>query len=177
MNTKEKILDGARNYLLNNGQVGFTVRAIAGEAGVNQGLVHHYFGSKEQLILDLIERETNTVLERVREFSTGVKSGEMHEVIVKAMVMNTDFSRLLIEFVNLAQHTPVIKEKVKGVIRSRREFVGELLGIVDTMDMVILQASIMGLLFQANIDDSISFETGVKRVFERMVPTMDKDES
>jgi len=57
MKTRDKIIKGAKDFLLREGQAGVTVRAIAAEAGVNPGLVHHYFGSKENLIIALIDIE------------------------------------------------------------------------------------------------------------------------
>ena len=55
--TKQKIIDGARKSLIKEGQRLSTIKVIAGYAGVNHGLVHHYFGSKEDLMVALIESQ------------------------------------------------------------------------------------------------------------------------
>jgi AcrR family transcriptional regulator len=47
--TQEAILDAARAAFSESGYEGATIRSIAGRAGVDPALVHHYFGSKEQL--------------------------------------------------------------------------------------------------------------------------------
>jgi AcrR family transcriptional regulator len=39
---------------------------VAKEAGVNHGLVHYYFGSMENLLLRVLERFTNELVERQR---------------------------------------------------------------------------------------------------------------
>src|SRR5918996_2579538 len=47
--TRSEILDAARGVF---SEVGFdraTVRGIAGEAGVDPALIHHYFGTKDEL--------------------------------------------------------------------------------------------------------------------------------
>ncbi len=49
--TRDAILDAARAAFAQRGFDGTTIRAIATEAGVDPALVHHYFGSKDQLFL------------------------------------------------------------------------------------------------------------------------------
>lgn len=47
--TRGTILAAARAGFATHGYHGATIRGIAGEAGVDPALVHHYFGSKEDL--------------------------------------------------------------------------------------------------------------------------------
>jgi AcrR family transcriptional regulator len=47
--TRERILDNARNLFARNGIDKTSIRAIAKDAGVDPALVHHYFGTKTQL--------------------------------------------------------------------------------------------------------------------------------
>jgi AcrR family transcriptional regulator len=49
--TREHILAAARNQFGEHGYDGATIRGIAAEAGVNPALVHHFFGSKEQVFV------------------------------------------------------------------------------------------------------------------------------
>ncbi|WP_019204524.1 TetR family transcriptional regulator [Tsukamurella sp. 1534] len=49
--TRAEILAAARARFARGGLSGTTVRAIADEAGVDPALVHHYFGTKQQLYL------------------------------------------------------------------------------------------------------------------------------
>ena len=49
IDTETRILDGARRVFVRRGTAGARVQEIAAEAGVNQALVHYYFGSKEAL--------------------------------------------------------------------------------------------------------------------------------
>ncbi|NDE60146.1 MAG: TetR family transcriptional regulator, partial [Acidimicrobiia bacterium] len=48
--TEDRLLAAAGDLLVEVGPHGATVREIARRAGVNHGLVHHYFGSKEGLL-------------------------------------------------------------------------------------------------------------------------------
>jgi AcrR family transcriptional regulator len=47
--TRQAILDAARKAFADQGYEGATIRGIAGGAGVDPALVHHFYGSKEQL--------------------------------------------------------------------------------------------------------------------------------
>jgi AcrR family transcriptional regulator len=58
------LLDAAESLLIEVGYAGVTVRALAERAGVNQGLVHYYFGSMDELLLQTLERFTDRLIER-----------------------------------------------------------------------------------------------------------------
>ncbi|MFC8528721.1 TetR family transcriptional regulator [Nocardia sp. NPDC057227] len=49
------ILDAAGKRFSANGFDGTSIRAVAGDAGVDPALVHHYFGSKRQLFAAVVE--------------------------------------------------------------------------------------------------------------------------
>ncbi|BBX44676.1 TetR family transcriptional regulator [Mycobacterium cookii] len=48
-NTRERILDSARELFARNGIGNTSIRSVASVAGVDSALVHHYFGTKEKL--------------------------------------------------------------------------------------------------------------------------------
>ncbi|PTR32443.1 TetR family transcriptional regulator [Rhodococcus sp. OK519] len=54
-NTRDRILQAARNQFAGKGFDHTTIRSIASEAGVDSALVHHYFGTKRRLLVDAIE--------------------------------------------------------------------------------------------------------------------------
>jgi TetR/AcrR family transcriptional regulator, repressor for neighboring sulfatase len=55
--TREALLKAASELFGGKGPEAVSVRDVASLAGVNQGLVHRHFGSKENLIRDLLERD------------------------------------------------------------------------------------------------------------------------
>jgi AcrR family transcriptional regulator len=59
-------LDAAERLLIREGAAGISTRQLAAEAGQNHGLVHYYFGSVDELLLQTLERFTSRVLERQR---------------------------------------------------------------------------------------------------------------
>jgi AcrR family transcriptional regulator len=64
--TEEKFLDAAERLLVRVGHAGITTRALAAEAGANQGLVHYYFGSIEEVLLRVLNRFTERLIARQR---------------------------------------------------------------------------------------------------------------
>jgi AcrR family transcriptional regulator len=62
----EAMLDAAERLLIRVGHAGITTRGVATEAGLNHGLVHYYFGSMEELLLQVLERFTARLIERQR---------------------------------------------------------------------------------------------------------------
>ena len=57
--TREAILEAARAAFSERGFDGASIRAIATSAGVDPALVHHYFGSKDQLFLATLQAPIN----------------------------------------------------------------------------------------------------------------------
>lgn len=53
--SREEILAAARRLFSERGFDATTIRAIAAEAGVNQGLVHHFFSTKEQIFVAAVD--------------------------------------------------------------------------------------------------------------------------
>ena len=64
--TEQRFLDAAERLLVTVGYAGITTRKLADEAGVNLGLVHYYFGSMEEVFLQVLERFTAQLIARQR---------------------------------------------------------------------------------------------------------------
>jgi AcrR family transcriptional regulator len=64
--TRRRIVDAARDVLLERGHGGASTRAVADEAGVRLSLVHYHFGGKQGLLLEVLERENELLLQRQR---------------------------------------------------------------------------------------------------------------
>src|SRR5579859_4084268 len=53
---REAILASARQQFIAHGYDGATVRGIAAGAGVDAALVHHYFGTKQRLLVTALQQ-------------------------------------------------------------------------------------------------------------------------
>jgi AcrR family transcriptional regulator len=62
----EAFLDAAERLLVREGAAGISTRQLAQEAEQNHGLVHYYFGSVDELLLQALERFSGRVLARQR---------------------------------------------------------------------------------------------------------------
>jgi AcrR family transcriptional regulator len=63
IDTKQRILDTAERLIADQGYAATSLRNIIGEAGVNLAAVHYHFGSKEDLLDELILRKAKAVNE------------------------------------------------------------------------------------------------------------------
>jgi len=64
VDTRTLILEAARRRLLADGYAGMSTRKVAEEAHVPLSQLHYYFGSKQGMILALLEEENRRRLER-----------------------------------------------------------------------------------------------------------------
>jgi AcrR family transcriptional regulator len=62
--TRTKILDAAFRQLAERGYSALSVREIGKEAGVNHALVNYYFGSKDKLVVEVLDAANRRLLER-----------------------------------------------------------------------------------------------------------------
>ncbi|MEU4678127.1 TetR family transcriptional regulator [Micromonospora sp. NPDC023737] len=69
--TREAILSSARSAFAERGFAAASIRTIAAAAGVDPALVHHYFGSKDQLFLAAMQAPVDP-----RELLPGVLAGD-----------------------------------------------------------------------------------------------------
>jgi AcrR family transcriptional regulator len=59
--TRQEVLDAARQIFADRGYDRASIRDIAAAAGVDPALVHHYFGTKQQLFLSVMGAPVNPV--------------------------------------------------------------------------------------------------------------------
>jgi AcrR family transcriptional regulator len=62
--TRSTILDAAKDALVEAGYASLSTRAIAQRAGVPLSQIHYHFGTKQNLVLEVLEEENQRLLER-----------------------------------------------------------------------------------------------------------------
>ena len=62
--TSQRILEAARRRLVEDGCARLSTRQIAAEAGVNHALIHYYFGTKDRLVLAVLDEANRRLLAR-----------------------------------------------------------------------------------------------------------------
>lgn len=167
MKTRDKILKGAKEYLLKHGQEGFTVRAIAAEAGVNQGLIHHYFGSKENLIIELVDDVATAPFVEVKKHIGGLSGDDVRELLKSLLINNIEFTTLIVEFIYFSGRSERVKEKIREVLHERRDFITDHLGIDRVDEKNAFVAGIYGIILLRRIDPAIDIDMATRKLFER----------
>ena len=66
----EAVLDAAERLLVEVGYGRITTRRLATEADLNPGLIHYYFGSMDEVLVQVLERFTERLIARQREMYT-----------------------------------------------------------------------------------------------------------
>ena len=69
--TKESILEAARESLREQGYSATSIRAVAERAEVQLSLVHYHFGSKQAVLVAVLERENEKLLARQQALFAG----------------------------------------------------------------------------------------------------------
>ncbi len=59
----QRIVEAMRKSIALRGTAGSTFDHVAREAGVSRGLLHYYFGTKEQLLVEVVRRDAEVRLE------------------------------------------------------------------------------------------------------------------
>jgi AcrR family transcriptional regulator len=119
----EAFLDAAERLLVREGAAGISTRQLAREAGQNHGLVHYYFGSVDELLVQTLERFTARILERQRAMYGS--EGPFIEKWRKAMAfidedLASGYPKIWAELQALAWNKPELRERVQGVADSWR---------------------------------------------------------
>lgn len=65
--TRTRILDAAFRCLASKGYAALSVREIAKDAGVNHALISYYFGTKDRLVIAVLDEANRRLLQRQRE--------------------------------------------------------------------------------------------------------------
>lgn len=169
LNTKNKILSGAKSLLLKCGHDEFTIRAIATTAGVNPGLVHHYFGSKEKLILALIDfifSESRLYSLHSRDYMEllDIRGCDMQQLMNKSL----DFFRAFIELVYLSKHSLLIRKKLKDVLGKQWRYFTATLGNSWEREYCLEFAGVLGVILLGRVDNTLDEKALIHSLLNRL---------
>jgi len=116
-NTKA-FLDAAERLLISEGAGGITTRRLAREAEQNHGLVHYYFGSIDELLLQVLERFTDRLLERQRKmYAADVPFIEKWRTAMGYLAEDAEagYPKIWSELEALAWNRPSLRERLAYV--------------------------------------------------------------
>jgi AcrR family transcriptional regulator len=126
--TRASILDAAKQALLDSGYSGLSTRKIAVAAGVPLSQIHYHFGSKQGLVLEVLEEENRKLLERQKTmYSTDLPLWEQWEQACDFLEEDLDsgYVRVLQEMLAAGWSNPEIATAVKDMLRHWYVLLGE----------------------------------------------------
>jgi TetR/AcrR family transcriptional regulator len=126
--TEDRFLDAAERLLAESGHAAITTRRLAEEAGVNHGLVHYYFGSIENLLVRVLERFTERLIERQRRmYASDAPFIEKWRTAMHYLDADRDYQRIWYELQALSWSRPELRERVAHVTAEWRAVLREAL--------------------------------------------------
>lgn len=141
---KEALLDAAAELFAAHGSRAVSVRDVAARAGVNHGLVHRHFGSKDALRQAVMDRLTEQIAkaaegaklrlgELPRAFSATAALGKYWRMLARALLDGDDIHALQERF-------PVVDQLLRQLGEAKQE------GALDAdIDVRVLAASSVAL--------------------------------
>ena len=115
---EDGLLDAAERLLVDVGYAGITTRRLAEEAGVNNGLVHYYFGSIENLLVRTLERFTDRLIARQRALyaDPDIPFIEKWRTAMRFLLSeDVEYEKVWYELQALAWNRPELRERVDHV--------------------------------------------------------------
>ena len=173
--SSEKILQAAFTVLSRQGYENTSIKDIAEEAGVAQGLVHYYFKSKQLLVLAVLE----FVCEKV-QYGTMGEAGALEAFAQSKAMLRDPASRdangLYIQLIGFGMRDPVIGNGVRQFITTERNHIADLAGQVLTERgqdarraggiAGVVWAAVLGIMIQGLVDPEFDTDEAIDTLAE-----------
>jgi AcrR family transcriptional regulator len=122
---KVALLDAAERMLIQVGYAAVTTRRVAEEAGVNHGLVHYYFGSMEELFIQVLERFAQRFADLLRAVYEDPNLTFLEKWRAGAEFLQqdpiADFPKILLELAAMSWNNPPLQTRMQHVHAEFRE--------------------------------------------------------
>ena len=168
--TSERILQAAFSVLSRQGYENTSIKDIAEEAGVAQGLIHYHFKSKQLLVLAVL----NFVCEKVEIGADGEAGALQAFDQTKAMLRDPESRKansLYIQLIGVGLHDAAIGNGVREFVTTEREHITELATQVlgergqDPLPAKgiasVVWAAVLGIMIQGLVDPSFDTDEAV----------------
>jgi AcrR family transcriptional regulator len=128
----QRIIDAMRRSVARRGTTGSTFDHVSREAGVSRGLLHYYFGTKEQLLVEAVRRDGELRIERLEQQLSTAKTADdfidlMAQNLQETIREDPDFVTLVFELFTLSRRNEDIAVEYAALTRQTREQVTAML--------------------------------------------------
>jgi AcrR family transcriptional regulator len=178
----QRIIAAMRASVGKLGAAGSTFDHVAREAGVSRGLLHYYFGSKEQLLVEVVRHDCE-----VRNLNMDERlerAGSVDEIVDALVVGLNEFieddaggQAVIYELLSASRHSEEIRAELAELYRQWRERLAGWLRVKEREGVIRLQAepeAVASILFalgdgfgiqvlcDSDWDQRAAFELGVE---------------
>jgi AcrR family transcriptional regulator len=170
--TEQALLDAAERLLLEAGAAGITTRRVAEEAGANHGLVHYYFGSVEQLLVRVLERFTERLIQRQREmYAADTPFLDKWRTAMGYLEEDRPYQKIWFELQALAWNRPELQERLARVHAEWRAVLIEAFAPVrEQLELELPLEALVSLVYTFNkgimLDRMSGIETGHRELLD-----------
>jgi AcrR family transcriptional regulator len=140
-----RIVEAMRSSVARRGSAGSTFDHVSREAGVSRGLLHYYFGTKEQLLVEAVRRDCELRLEMLeRQLSTAQTADDFIDLMAQNLQETVrddpDFVTLVFELFTLSRRNADIAVEYGELMRRTREQVAGMLAVAQREGILHLHA-------------------------------------
>jgi AcrR family transcriptional regulator len=141
----QRIVDAMRHSIALRGTAGSTFDHVAREAGVSRGLLHYYFGTKEQLLVEVVRRDAEVRLDVLERQLAEVKTADdfVHVLVVglrEVIAEDADIVALGFELFTLSRRNEEIATEYTELLRRMRLHVAAMLTLKQKEGVLKLSA-------------------------------------
>lgn len=142
----QRIVDAMRRSVARRGSAGSTFDHVSREAGVSRGLLHYYFGTKEQLLVEAVKRDCELRLERLESQLATAQTAEDFIALMEQSLRETvhddpDLVTLVFELFTLSRRNEDIALEYAALMRGMREHVARMLAAAEAEGVLHLHAA------------------------------------
>jgi AcrR family transcriptional regulator len=142
----QRIIEAMRRSVARRGTAGSTFDHVSREAGVSRGLLHYYFGTKEQLLVEAVRRDCELRMELLQGQLSRAQSADdfidlMAENLQQTVREDPDFVTLIFELFSLSRRNADIASAYAELMRGTRDHVAAMLDAGQREGILRLHAS------------------------------------
>jgi AcrR family transcriptional regulator len=141
----QRIVEAMRHSVARRGAAGSTFDHVSREAGVSRGLLHYYFGTKEQLLVEAARRDCELRIEALEKRLAGAQTADDFVALLAQNLQETisedqDFVTLVFELFTLSRRNADIAVEYASLLRRTRERLAGMLAAAQEEGVLRLHA-------------------------------------
>ena len=141
----QRIVEAMRHSVARRGAAGSTFDHVSREAGVSRGLLHYYFGTKEQLLVEAARRDCELRIEALEQRLAGAQTADdfvalLAENLQETIHQDPDFVTLVFELFTLSRRNDETAVEYARLVRLTRERLAGMLAAAQAEGVLQLHA-------------------------------------